>query len=125
MTRPILDQSAIHPAVLEIVNESHKRIVEDVKSAIASNAIVIVGMAQNPFPKRARKALDALSQPYKYMEYGSYFKQWKERGALKMWSGWQTFPMIFVKGSLVGGADDLQRLITSGELKTLLSAERR
>jgi glutaredoxin-related protein len=30
--------------------------------------------------------------------------------------------MVFVKGSLVGGADDLQRLIDSGELQRLLAA---
>jgi len=33
-----------------------------------------------------------------------------------MWSGWPTFPMVFVKGVLVGGADDVARLIKSGEL---------
>ena len=27
-----------------------------------------------------------------------------------MWTGWPTFPMVFVKGTLVGGADDLQKL---------------
>jgi len=29
--------------------------------------------------------------------------------------------MVFVKGTLVGGANDVQKLITSGELKTLLA----
>ena len=29
-------------------------------------------------------------------------------------------PLVFVKGTLVGGADDLDRLIASGELKRLL-----
>jgi len=28
-----------------------------------------------------------------------------------MWTGWPTFPMIFVKGTLVGGADDVIKLI--------------
>lgn len=28
--------------------------------------------------------------------------------------------MVFVKGTLIGGANDLKKLITSGELKTLL-----
>jgi glutaredoxin-related protein len=36
-----------------------------------------------------------------------------------MWTGWQTFPMVFVKGVLVGGSSDLARLIASGELKAL------
>jgi glutaredoxin-related protein len=40
---------------------------------------------------------------------------------LKMWTGWPTFPMVFVKGVLVGGATDVQALISSGELKKLLA----
>ena len=37
-----------------------------------------------------------------------------------MWSGWPTLPMVFVKGQLVGGADELQALIASGVLKRRL-----
>ena len=37
-----------------------------------------------------------------------------------MWTGWPTFPMVFVKGMLVGGADELRALIDSGELNRLL-----
>jgi len=77
-------------------------------------------MKQNPFPKRARKALHAASVPFRYLEYGSYLKDWRRRNALKMWTGWPTFPMIFVKGVLIGGAADLERLIQSGELKLML-----
>ena len=44
----------------------------------------------------------------------------KEGGALKAWTGWPTFPMVFVKGNLIGGAADLERLIQSGEIKRLL-----
>ena len=40
----------------------------------------------------------------------------QERLALKMWTGWPTLPMVFVKGVLVGGASELQRLIESREL---------
>jgi monothiol glutaredoxin len=37
-----------------------------------------------------------------------------------MWTGWPTFPMVFVKGTLVGGASELQALIDKGELKGML-----
>ena len=40
----------------------------------------------------------------------------RRRLALKMWTGWPTFPMVFVKGVLIGGASDLAKLIESGEL---------
>ena len=36
-----------------------------------------------------------------------------------MWTGWWTFPMIFVRGTLIGGFEDLQRLLASGEFEQL------
>jgi glutaredoxin-related protein len=38
-----------------------------------------------------------------------------------MWAGWPTFPMVFVKGVLVGGASELEKLIASGELREMLA----
>jgi monothiol glutaredoxin len=76
-----------------------------------------INHVRNPFPKKARRALDAAGLPYKYLEYGSYFSGWRRRNALKMWTGWPTFPMVLAKGVLIGGADDLARLIGSCELK--------
>jgi monothiol glutaredoxin len=124
MTRQILDESKIHPAIREAVSGQNADILREVQDAIASNDVVVVGMAQNPFPKRARKSLDAIAAPYQYLEYGSYWGQWRRRSALKMWTGWQSFPMVFVKGVLVGGADELQRLIDSGEFGRMVAASR-
>jgi glutaredoxin-related protein len=91
--------------------------VKEVQDAVAANKIVVVGMRMNPWPKKARRLLDAAGVAYKYLEYGSYFGEWRKRLVLKMWSGWPTYPMIFVKGVLIGGAQDLERLIQNGELK--------
>jgi len=117
MPRSILEESRIHPAIRDTIAGFHAGIVKEVEAAIAANDIVVVGMGMNPFPRKARKLLDAAKLPYKYLGYGSYFGEWRPRSALKMWSGWPTFPMIFVKGVLVGGASDLEQLIASGSLK--------
>jgi monothiol glutaredoxin len=117
MPRPILEESRIHPAIRERVATNRTDIVREVEAAIAANDIVVVGMRQNPAPWRARRVLDAAGVAYKYLEYGSYLSDWRRRTALKMWTGWQTFPMVFVKGVLVGGADNLEKLIASGELR--------
>lgn len=122
MSRSILDEAHIHPAVRNIVANNHANVIAEVQAAIASNPIVVVGMAQNPFPRRARRALDDIKAKYTYLEYGSYLTGWRLRTALKMWTGWPTFPMIFVNGILIGGANDLQRLIASGELTSLAAA---
>jgi len=120
MSRSILDTAHIHPAIRDRIANDHADIVREVQAAVAGNNVVVVGMRQNPFPRRARKALDAHGIPYRYLEYGSYLSQWRRRAALKMWTGWPTFPMIFVKGVLIGGASDLERLQESGELARML-----
>lgn len=120
MSRSVLAEDRIHPAIRDKIATSHVDVVREVDAAAAANDIVIVGMKRNPFPKKARKALDALGVPYKYLEYGSYLNQWRRRNALKMWTGWPTFPMIFIRGVLIGGAGDLERLIESGELARTL-----
>jgi glutaredoxin-related protein len=121
MNRAVLDAARFHPNIRAMVTGFHAGAVSDVQAAIAAHDVVVVGMRQNPFPKRARKALDAAGVQYRYLEYGSYFSRWKQRLALKMWSGWPTLPMVFVKGVLVGGATDLEQLIKAGELSKLLS----
>ena len=120
MPRQTLEETRLHPAIRDKVANLNADIVHNVQAAAASNTVLVVGMAQNPFCRRARKALAAASVPHQYLEYGSYLGQWRQRNALKMWSGWPTFPMVFVKGSLVGGFDELNKLLTSGELKRLL-----
>ena len=120
MPRTVLEEARLHPAIRETVANFNADIVHNVAAAASSNPVLVVGMAGNPHVRRARKRLDAAGIAHHYLEFGSYVSEWRRRGALKMWTGWPTFPMVFVKGSLVGGAKDLQRLIDSGELKRLL-----
>lgn len=122
MTRPLLAESAIHPAIRERIAQHHLPVILQVQAAIAQHPVVVVGLAGNPFVGKARKALAAAGVAHHYIEFGSYLSQWRLRNALKMWTGWPTFPMVFVRGTLVGGADDLRRLIERGELGVLLQA---
>ena len=122
MHRPLLPEDRVDPAIREAIASNHRDIIDEVEAAVAANDVVVVGMKQNVFPRRARKALTAAGIPFKYLEYGSYFSAWRRRTALKIWSGWPTFPMIFVKGVLVGGAADVQKLLDSGELARRLAA---
>lgn len=121
MPRLILDEDHIHPAVRERVAGHHRGIVEEVRAAAARHAVLVVGMRWNPFPRRACRLLREAGIAHEYLEYGSYLSDWRRRNALKMWAGWPTFPMIFVKGVLVGGAQDLERLQASGELQRMLA----
>ncbi len=118
--RQVLEEANIHEGIREQVSARNRDIVEEVEQAISAHGLVVVGMKINPHPKRAIKALEEAGIAHEYLEYGSYFAEWGRRAALKMWSGWTTFPMVFVKGTLIGGADETLALIKSGELKRML-----
>jgi glutaredoxin-related protein len=125
MPRAVLAEELIHPSVRERIATHQSAIVAEVQKAVSAHPVVVVGMAINPFPRKARQLLDAAGIPYQYLGYGSYLSQWRRRNALKMWTGWPTFPMVFVQGRLIGGAEDLERLIASGELQRLLKPAQR
>lgn len=121
MPRPVLDEARIHPAIRDRIARRHADLIAEVEQALKQHAVVVVGMRQNPFPKRARRLLEGAGIAYHYLEYGSYLSTWRRRNVLKMWTGWPTFPMVFVHGVLVGGASDLQALLASGEMQRLLA----
>ena len=110
VTRQILDDSRVHPAIRARIADEGRAVIAEVEAAVAANRVVVVGMAWNPFPRKARRWLDAAGVAYKYIEYGSYASQWRKRLPLKLWTGWTTFPMIFVDGQFIGGFSDLARL---------------
>jgi glutaredoxin-related protein len=119
--RPILEESRIHPAVRERVARLHRDVIEEAEAAVRDHAVVVVGMKANPYPRKARQLLQRLGVAHHYLEYGGYLSQWRRRNALKMWTGWPTFPMVFVKGTLIGGYEDLKALGDSGELGRMLA----
>ena len=120
MPRTILEEARLHPAIRDKVGNLNADIVHNVQAAASSNPVLVVGLAGNPHVRRARKQLDGAGIAYHYLEFGSYFSGWRRRNALKMWTGWPTFPMVFVKGVLVGGGREIEALIASGELKRTL-----
>lgn len=123
MTRIVFAQEKIHPAIRQKIGGSYQDTIDQVLQAIEQHPVVVVGMAQNPFVKKVRRLLSDAGIDCHYLEYGSYFKQWRRRTAIKMLTGWQTFPQVFVGGQFVGGCSDVKQLLDSGEMKQLLSAQ--
>lgn len=112
--RPILELEHIHPAIHAKLGGQH-RYVNEVKAAVEANTVVVVGMKQNPVCKAACKLLTSKGVEFTYLEYGSYFSLWRERLAIKMWTGFATFPQIFVAGTFIGGHSDLKELFENGD----------
>ena len=56
-SRPILPESSLAPHVAEKIHSFHRNVVDAITAAIERDPVVVVGMAQNPFVKKARGAL--------------------------------------------------------------------
>jgi monothiol glutaredoxin len=118
--RPQLEERSVAPAALSAMESFHAGIVREVVEAVRREPVVVVGMAQNPHVRKVRRLLDDAGIAYKYLEYGSYLAKWKERLAIKLWSGWPTFPQVFVRGTLIGGEDLTKQALVDGTLKASL-----
>lgn len=116
-TRPRLDDQNLAPAVLERLAAFHTDVIGQVQEAARRDPVVVVGMAQNPHVRNVRRALDQAGVAYTYLEFGSYLSKWRERLAIKLWSGWPTFPQVFVRGTLIGGEDLTRAALADGSLK--------
>jgi glutaredoxin-related protein len=120
--RPLHDPARIAPEALRQITALHADIVERVQRAVAEQPVVVVGMAQNPHVKNVKTALSDANIAFTYLEFGSYFSNWRERLAIKLWSGWPTFPQIFVRGVLIGGEDLTKAALADGSLRQRMDA---
>jgi glutaredoxin-related protein len=111
-------------AVSEKMRAFHADVVQKVKDTIRQNDVVVVGMGWNPHVAKARDALREAEIPFEYLELGNYSNMWRERLAIKLWSGFPTFPQVYVKGTLVGGNTDVRTALADGSLRALLQGER-
>jgi glutaredoxin-related protein len=119
--RPLLDKAT--PAALADIERFHSERLDEIKRAVAEHDIVVIGMALNGACGKAVRALEAAGHEVHYIEIGGYFSKWRERLAIKLWSGWPLYPQVFVKGTLVGGHDRTVAAIADGTLKKLLAGE--
>jgi monothiol glutaredoxin len=69
--------------------------------------------------QRALEALRALGAPVTAVDI---LPNPEIRQELSAVSGWPTIPQVFVRGELVGGADIVEELLASGELKDKLES---
>lgn len=114
--RPILSSDEIHDTIHDKIHNYNSDIVAEVKQAVQDNRIVVVGMRWNNSVRKARANLRAAGLAFTYLEYGSYTTGWYRRLSLKMWTGFSTFPMVFVDQTLIGGNAELEALLAKKSL---------
>jgi glutaredoxin-related protein len=122
--RPLLSPHRRTDVVKKQESEFHRDFVDEVIAAVDKNDIVVVGMGQNPVVKNARKALDQAGLAYAYVGHGNYLSGYRRRLAVKMWSGYPTFPQVFIQGVLIGGCAELVAGLADGSVKARLGQPR-
>eukprot|EP00240_Pyramimonas_obovata_P000549 CAMPEP_0118922860 /NCGR_PEP_ID=MMETSP1169-20130426/1626_1 /TAXON_ID=36882 /ORGANISM="Pyramimonas obovata, Strain CCMP722" /LENGTH=537 /DNA_ID=CAMNT_0006863787 /DNA_START=279 /DNA_END=1892 /DNA_ORIENTATION=+ len=91
------------------------------KTPISASAatVVVFTTATCKHCKRAKAALTANGIIYEEIQLQERLELLKR---VKELTGRQTVPQVFIGGKLVGGADDVEALLASGELDTLLAS---
>tara|TARA_B100001093_G_scaffold324046_1_gene309168 strand:- start:331 stop:645 length:315 start_codon:yes stop_codon:yes gene_type:complete len=94
------------------------------KEQIKENSILIY-MKGTPYEPRcgfSARTIQALIECESQFSYVDILENNDIRIALPKVSDWPTFPQVFVKGELVGGADIIAQMHESGELKKLVDS---
>ena len=94
------------------------------KEQIKENSILIY-MKGTPYEPRcgfSARTIQALIECESQFSYVDILENNYVRMALPKVSDWPTFPQVFIKGELVGGADIIAQMHESGELKKLVDS---
>ena len=95
---------------------------EQIKDTIETEDVVLFmkGTPERILCGNSSRALEALRSAGASVVAVDVLPDPAIRQELSALSQWPTIPQVFVKGELVGGADIVQELAESGELRTIL-----
>ena len=97
---------------------------EKIKSTIESEPVVLFmkGTPERVFCGNSARALDALRAAGAPITAVDVLPDPQIRQELSALSNWPTIPQVFIRGELVGGADIVQELAATGELREKLES---
>ena len=96
------------------------RVLEQV--ACAPVVLYLKGTPEFPQCGFSRQVIGALRACKAAFAYVDVLDDFEARQAVKLISGWLTFPQLYVNGELLGDADIVMQLYGSGELRQLLES---
>ena len=97
-------------------------VTQRIEDQLKSHEVLLYMKGTPDFPQcgfsgQVVAAMNAIGKPFAFV---NIFEDQEIREGLKTYSNWPTFPQLYVKGELIGGADIVIEMYNSGELKTVL-----
>jgi monothiol glutaredoxin len=103
--------------------DQNANVIDRIKSQLSSSNVMLYMKGTPDFPQcgfsaAAVQALNAVGA-----KFGSVniFEDPELREALKQYSNWPTYPQLYVKGELIGGADIIRDMYQTGELQKMVA----
>jgi Grx4 family monothiol glutaredoxin len=101
----------------EEFDKDRAKYFEKIKKLLDSYPVVIFikGSPHEPFCKFSRSFIDLLKETNIKFKSFDIFKDEALRCWLRLYSGWKTYPQIYINGKIIGGVDVLKDLISKNE----------
>jgi monothiol glutaredoxin len=103
--------------------DQNANVIDRIKGQLSSSNVMLYMKGTPDFPQcgfsaAAVQALNAVGA-----KFGSVniFEDPELREALKQYSNWPTYPQLYVKGELIGGADIIRDMYQTGELQKMVA----
>ena len=98
-------------------------VTQRIDEQLKTNAVILYMKGTPDFPQcgfsaSAVRTLEACGAKFAYV---NIFEDPELREALKRHSNWPTYPQLYVKGELLGGADIITEMYQKGELQQVLT----
>lgn len=102
-----------------------QRVHNEIKKTLSENSVVLFmkGTPESPMCGFSAQVVKILREhPVSYHAINILADE-ALRAELKVYSGWPTFPQLYVRGELIGGCDIVMELERKGELSGALVTE--
>ena len=98
-------------------------VVERIQAQLSAAPVVLFMKGTPDFPQCgfSAQAVAALRSCGAQFAHVNIFEDPELRDELKRYSNWPTYPQLYVKGELLGGADILTEMYQKGELQQVLT----
>ncbi|XP_064003238.1 glutaredoxin 2 [Pogoniulus pusillus] len=107
----------MQPASVGLSNDA---VVNQIQEIISANCVVIFSKTTCVYCKMAKKVFEGMNVNYTAVELDMNTNGSQFQDILEQMTGGRTVPRVFVNGSFVGGATDIQRLHEEGKLLPLV-----